>query len=308
MPPDIAEPEFVYHYTTMNAMMKMAESASIWATSIGYLNDTTEGEHFLKLIRDRLPKYRESHTLKDSTIFDKFLSERTPGFEGRPFVASFSREPDSLPQWRSYCPNGNGISVGFRVECLKRAFVELKNDPGVSVGHHVTFEPVKYIDNSDSPPIDDDIESIIEVSTLLAERPGRDPGGMSAAAFFKYLIEREACFKKHPSFSNEREYRLVLDPVHWHYERLEFRSTRSTLVPYIPVSIPREHSSRTGLTMSRSPSTLYSPLEGRWQFIDNVVIGPTTNMTLSLQAVESFFKKHSMHVKVEPSSVPFRDW
>jgi hypothetical protein len=42
--PDTTEPEVVYHYTSMDTMTKIAKNAEIWATSINYLNDVSEGE------------------------------------------------------------------------------------------------------------------------------------------------------------------------------------------------------------------------------------------------------------------------
>jgi hypothetical protein len=51
-----------------------------------------------------------------------------------------------------------------------------------------------------------------------------------------------------------------------------------------------------------------SPLAGRWDFIDRVVVGPTANMDLSIDAVSSFFKSLQIHVEVAPSTIPFRDW
>ena len=109
--PDAKEPEVVYHYTSIDTMMKIVDSASIWATSISYLNDVSEREHYLRLIRERIPVYRQSHSLPDESIFDDFLNESDLGFQSRPFVASFSEEDDSLPQWRSYCPHGNGVAI-----------------------------------------------------------------------------------------------------------------------------------------------------------------------------------------------------
>jgi hypothetical protein len=313
MPSDSPEPEVVYHYTTMETMKKMVEKPSIWATSLSYLNDVSEGEHFLKLICERLPVYRETHLLDDPGIFDKIEEKDILGFEGRPFVASFSQDDDSLPQWRAYCPNGNGVAVGFRVECLKRAFIEPKDEPNESVAPYITFMPVEYIDGSDLESLDQEIDSVLVAVRILAERHAQK--GLSdfpASRYFRFLIQRMACFKKHPAFSNEHEYRLIVDSAVGHRELLEYRPTRSTIVPYIPVSIPREHSSHTGSAKNQPRnslySSLYSPLVGRWQYIDRVVIGPSPNKELSRQAVESLFKKHSMDVEVKPSEIPYRDW
>jgi hypothetical protein len=58
MPENADMLEVVYHYTTMGTMMKIAETASIWATSINYLNDVSEGDYFRELVRKRIPEYR----------------------------------------------------------------------------------------------------------------------------------------------------------------------------------------------------------------------------------------------------------
>jgi len=110
-------------------------------------------------------------------------------------------------------------------------------------------------------------------------------------------------FKKHPSFSIEREYRLLVDNMLLGCDNFDFRPTRSTLVPYVPVLIPRDHSRYSGSSMKRS----LNPLAGRWDFIDRVVIGPTANMDLSVAAVASFFRKQSMAVEVVSSNIPCRD-
>jgi hypothetical protein len=118
----LTEPEVVYHYATMDTMMKIAESGCIWATNINYLNDVTEGDYFQQLIRERIPEYRATHQVDDPSIFDEFLNASPQDVVSRPFVASFTQDSDSLSQWRSYCPNGNGVAIGFRVDCLKCAF------------------------------------------------------------------------------------------------------------------------------------------------------------------------------------------
>jgi Protein of unknown function (DUF2971) len=231
-------------------------------------------------------------------------------FYRRPFVASFSQEDDSLPLWRSYCPNGNGVAVGFRVDCLKRAFVEVKDGPNLSdlsrKTPRVHYEGIEYLNDSALQSLDEAIDAAVFAATALANT---DPEGgghdrNTLADYFKFVVERLACFKKHPSFSNEREYRLLVNAVYLNCTYLEFRASRSTLVPYISVRIPRMHSSYSAPTDHRAPSAL----AGRWDFIDRVVIGPTANKDLSLDAVRSFFQRQLMNVMVVASSIPYRDW
>jgi hypothetical protein len=309
--PEANEPEVVYHYTSIDTMIKIVKTASIWATSISYLNDTSEMEHYLKLVREWIAVYRQTGALDDELIFDDFLNGSDLGFEDRPFVSSFSKQDDSLPQWRSYCPQGNGVAVGFRVNCLKRSFLEEDNSPKVFVSFRprLSFRKIDYLDASGVQSLDDDIKAAIGESFRNAaeDRDRNQPSlyfniATPPSQYFKTIIEGLASFKKHPSFVNEHEYRLLVDGIFWQRRHLEFRTTRSTLVPYVSVGIP--------LRDSRHPDKpVLRPIQGgRWDFIDRVVIGPTANSALSRAAVSAFFEKNEMQVEVVSSAIPYRDW
>jgi hypothetical protein len=145
-PIPIGEPEVVYHYTSVDTMMKIVTSGKIWATSISYLNDSSEGEHFLRMVRRRLPDLLAQYQLQHSVLREL---DGKAQVEKRPFIASFSAEGDSLPQWRSYCPRGNGVSIGFRVGCLTLAKIALNEEKSP---HGVQFKPVEYIGRRYTPP------------------------------------------------------------------------------------------------------------------------------------------------------------
>jgi len=304
----IPEPEVVYHYTTVDSMIKIVKSASIWATSINYLNDISERDHYLGLVQQRIPVLLKSREVADPAVFEKLSASTSLGFEARPFVGSFSRDSDSLPQWRSYCSNGNGVSIGFRVECLRRAFVN--TDPirqgNLAVNPKVNFMPIEYLGADSTEVIDIDIVKAIAAAGVLAKQMNEETGDRySAADYLRALLERRACLVKHPSFQNEHEYRLLVDGVFRNLHLLDFRTTRSSLVPYVAVCIPKRHSS---VMQQPEPVTPLSPLAGRWDFVDRVVVGPTANMSLTIEAVSSFFRREMLYVEVVPSGVPYRDW
>jgi hypothetical protein len=305
------EPETVYHYTTMDAMMRIAQSAQIWATSIDYLNDMSEGQHFLGLLQDQIPAFMQTYKVDDPEIFSRFFEGSKFEFETRPFVASFSQERDSLSQWRSYCPNGNGVSIGFRADCLKRASAYCDDAPETSTGNlrvtpRVTYKAIEYLDSSCSGSLVSDIGTAMKGAIHMSENEDGEHGTYSPKEYFAGIVERMACFKKHYSFSNEREYRLLVDAVYWDRRFLEFRAARSALIPYVRVKIPRVHSAYDASITE--PSAAASPLLGRWDFIDTVIVGPTPNTELSINAVKSFFRKLNLRVEVLPSLIPYRDW
>jgi hypothetical protein len=287
-------PEIVYHYTTMGTMMKIAEEACIWATSIDYLNDVSEGDYFQQLARQRIPQYKVIHPADKPTILDDFLKNAPETFQLRPFVASFSQDGDSLPQWRSYCPTGNGVAIGFSVDCLERSVVKAtENDDIRSSIEEATFVKVGYLNAQTPESLDAEITATLKlVSRMVTLHPDTDSGRL-----FQTLMHVAACSKKHISFSSEQEFRLVLHSygiTTW----MQFRPSRSTLIPYIPLSIPRI--SKTTPPPDKSSE---SP-----NFIKRIVIGPSPNNDLSQRAVDLFLRKLNMSVEVVSSSIPYRDW
>jgi Protein of unknown function (DUF2971) len=312
-------PEVVYHYTSIDTMLKIVKNNCIWATSINYLNDTSEGDHYLGLIRERILKewIFSHHEVADLHIFDGIVKEARRTFEDRPYVASFSELDDSLPQWRSYCPQGNGVAIGFRTNCLVRSHVKDADleqaPPHPEKWRFEFFRPtvsvakIEYIDKTATEFLDRDISQAIEEvkagPTDFAgntSAPGEHEEPLHAPArLFAAAIQRRAGFKKSPSFSNESEYRLLVNSSTWNRRLLEFRAMRSALVPFLPVEVPR---------LVSEPQPL-PQIDEYPEFIARVVIGPTPNMELSRQAVSAFLLKEGLKkAVVKPSEIPYRDW
>jgi hypothetical protein len=277
------KPEILYHYTTLDAMMSIAKCRKIWATSISYLNDSSEGLYFLGMIRKRLPALLEKLRLSNSVL--EGLDYTDMKIEDRPFIASFSKDANSLPQWRSYCPNGNGVAIGFRTGCLPQGMEIEKAEP-FGFGF-IRIEKVDYTPVSDELPIIDSViaELIAQTDEMLRSSEGRTTSRLASEREDQFVIiaHMAACARKHHSFSNEKEYRLIADPVFMKAGRLRFRSARSTLVPYIELSI----------------------LDA--DFIAEVIIGPSSNGELSLQAVRTFFEQLQLKVEVRECGIPLRN-
>src|SRR5438270_10650521 len=47
-------PKFLYHYTGQDGLLGIIGTGSMWATNIAYMNDSTEFEVALRLIRESL--------------------------------------------------------------------------------------------------------------------------------------------------------------------------------------------------------------------------------------------------------------
>ncbi len=301
------KPQVVYHYTTMDTMLKIVGSKTIWASSVDYLNDTSEGKHFIDQVRDRLPEF--SNQRGDGSEFIPEMSKDAEidlPFQFRPYVASFSSEGDSLPQWRSYCPNGNGVAIGFSVDCLKRAYVPQDKNNRIAL----RFSPVKYTEKKPADEvIDQDISEIIKTTDAVITATKQNLLGFTPTRkqIFRILVEAEAGRRKHVSFLHEREFRIIVNLSYASPKpALDFRSARTTLIPFVKLEIPEKDSGYEQFEQGSVASTLSG--RRRFQFIYRVVIGPTPNKRLSLQAVREYFNGAGIDVEVAPSEIPFRDW
>jgi len=120
--------KILYHYTSLEGLLGIIESKSIWATNVLYLNDASELNYALKLLSDEVNDIKgeiplDANWLAKLSFFDNLilnideiiLHPLNFGF----FICSFSEEKDLLSQWRGYCPGGIGFSVGINLSKLK---------------------------------------------------------------------------------------------------------------------------------------------------------------------------------------------
>jgi len=311
-------PSVVYHYTSMETLLKIVESKTIRATSIRYLNDISERDYAISEIGKRVTQHpKEIQTLFDC-CFEK--GDANGSFEDLPFVASFSGVRDSLSQWRSYCPNGNGVCIGFAVESLIHGEVDLgeerkrKDIENRWLGHVSTvFDPVQYLNSDSGETFDKVINELVKdalqeqkaweesVSYEVDEEGRRSYGYIGTEQFVKSALDRVASHTKHDSFKAENEFRLVVK-IWFASDRIEFRCSKSTLIPYVSVSLPIPNEFATPRKVS-----LYA-LPIKPFFIDSVTIGPTPNSKLTKQALEVFFQSRGHDVVIQESVIPYRDW
>lgn len=181
-----------------------------------------------------------------------------------------------------------------------------------------TFEPVQYLAKDDNNAADellhkamaevDEQEKIIKAEDYPAkedeeyaqeyEYEERQPM-IEGPDLLYFALDKIASRTKHISFSSEGEYRLIVTTFFNLREMIKYRSSRSTLVPYVPVKLPNP---------DRFPSShrvpkfaVHSPY-----FIDSVTVGPTPHPSLSADALAGLLMGH--HVTIHKSEVPFRDW
>jgi hypothetical protein len=61
-------PEVVYHYTSMDTLLKIVATGHIWATNINYLNDVLERRHCLARVKARLRSVEGKHIFGSTAV------------------------------------------------------------------------------------------------------------------------------------------------------------------------------------------------------------------------------------------------
>jgi hypothetical protein len=213
----------IFHYSSAKAAIGMLETKKIWASKIRHLNDASEYTHAKNWLVDEL-KRRDQGTL--SSALAALTSENASPVVGRigrvaftvatadkpVMVASFSAAENLLSQWRAYCPQGNGFSLGFDASL----YAETEPLEGMRL--------VKCI-YTDSER-DDLCGALIE---SWSEYPDNNLSMM-----LKVLGDCMTVIAavKDPSFKEEQEWRLV---GMGHALQKKFRPGRHGIVPYVEV-------------------------------------------------------------------------
>lgn len=213
-PPEPSETT-VYHYTSLAVLNEMCkDNGDFFATHFMSLNDTRE--FFLGVqialeqlancptlpvkIRDNYPSFQSD--ARDNIVWllrKEILS---------PWIVSFSKDPDSLSQWVAYTDRiQGGVAVGFDLRILQAAAKEAQARvlPPARISFHMTR--CRYTDESDLP------DRIIRFFKSVTTRPGF--GRLTTMEQKRRLVAAVflcAASIKHKSFSQEKEFRLVLLP------------------------------------------------------------------------------------------------
>ena len=294
-------PSILYHYTTQKGLLEIVNTKTIWATNIFYLNDSLEYEYAVKLIQDVIDEYLVNSQSPPARTVDTSLAWKvTPeklqqlmlestkrGISSltrfRIYVCSFTEEGDQLSQWRGYCPNGNGFSLGFETSHLVDQMV--KYSFGLSQCVYDKNEQViivrKIIDKSISA-----LKSIVGDSDYIEE----DAIIGTLNKILPQIIGKLfiALTKlKHEAFYEEKEWRFVALYDDNQPLPLHFREGMSMITPYVRIQLSDNQASIK---------------------IDRIIIGPTPHQQLVQRAVQLLMDSNKIKCNVEISKTPYRMW
>jgi hypothetical protein len=263
---DPLHPEgFLYHYTSQSGLMGIISSKTIWASNVEYLNDSEELKHAVWITLEFLEMFEAVFTTPSEREFVGEIYKRLNEITKREsnhgiYTVSFSTEPDKLSQWRGYCQSANGVSIGFD---FNTQLYDITRDQGFSLVR------CEYVEEGKNPPkfiqefLTDKLEKFKKMKRLrLRERVDK------ALENIEIEFIRLAPRIKHPSFSEECEWRLVSDIIPDAAPNIRFRSGNSMLIPYVGIKLTNDGN---------------GPLN-----IPEVWLGPNQNHELAVQSLQNY--------------------
>jgi len=218
-------PTLLFHYTSPAGLIGITKEKQVWATNIRYMNDAKEVGHAVDYAKHLLQNFlREIPQLTEE---EKELFKEMHGYAGaaarRIYLFSLTEERDLLSQWRAYCPPGGGYAIGFpsqqlRVMAEKQGFF---------------LCPCVYDHYTQCAIIREIVEGYIthyraqrEAGVDISEARQR-----TAWEFGQHIV-RYGPVLKHPSFREEKEWRLISGIISETHLQIDYRAGAAGISPF----------------------------------------------------------------------------
>jgi hypothetical protein len=276
----------LYHYSSLDGLLGIVRSKSLWASNIYYFNDASEITYASDILKKVISDSKKSVYENQGRFLDEFSNwlDTFSHTIHQYFVFSLTEEGNLLSQWRGCTPKGKGMSIGFEPKELVRKV----ENRGLKI--------VKCV--YEIPDQKGLAEELLErmIITFDNERQHYENKPHPPRRKYRGLLEkfREKILQifsviKNPSFCEEQEWRIISK----YYARftipeIKYREGISMLVPYIEIDI--------------SPEKANEPM------FHEVYMGPTPNHNLSHASLATFLSSSKACNKIISSSIPYREW
>lgn len=243
----------LYHYTDFAAFDGIIRSGELRLNNILNMNDAAEMRLFMngicRAVEERLTYHHRQEMI--THIKDFFEDEMAAEFHYSAYAACFSKYRDDASQWERYGHLGQGVCIAFHEELLHKL-----------LGGAVSLQEVYYRSDMSEHPLVDDFCTLLESPASFTEllpqiRELMNKAWVQSAAF------------KHPSFSNEKESRMVVSPFisdEWAIEP-QYHVSMNRIKKYYPLDLNR---------MCHKAGLEFSDLVGE------IIIGPTSSQSLPI--------------------------
>lgn len=253
----------VFHYTNAGTLIGMLHKTSkenpfmtFWASHVSYMNDPKEKEYGIEKLWEVLRDVENDLSIPtrlritelDQEELDKFIYLQNVREDSLTniYSISFSKSFDSLPMWNMYGHNGNGICLGFDLECLNEYLYSQKMERIdriiYGVGEDVN-EPLKAKEEMGSwKKYVKDI--YVKSMNFFKQNTDYDADSVEQTEIYDInivlnnymaLLATIPGYIKNPAYKYEEEYRLCCREFG---QEVHFRDCNGLLLPYIEVKLP----------------------------------------------------------------------
>ncbi len=266
------EKNILYHYTDFQALDGILRQAQLRVNNVLNMNDAAEMRLFMTGLCQAVVKRlkEEDDPERVEKVLELFREELKKEFFYSAYAACFSLYRDDAAQWERYGNRGRGVCIAFRGDFLEK----------MAEGE-LSLQTVFYQDDMTEHPLVDVFYRLIKGETKLTGTNPRIKGVMKAAWIQSVVF-------KHPSFSSEREVRLVVSPFEKSYFDVEpcYHVTVERIKKYYPLDL-MAMCGRIGITLE--------------ELISEIIIGPES--TQSLAILQDYLKDNGMRKLVEHVSL-----
>lgn len=265
-------PKCLYHYTTPAAAVAIIRSATIWATNVRSMNDTSELTYAEGVISEVVDSEASILSGMPQRWLREFAGalhrtlERTTNF-----AACFCEQGDALSQWRGY-GGDDAVSLGFTASALASI------DGG-------TVARVEYDPNTQREAVRETIR--IHVKGFRRAVRWRDEHRIvELSGMLSFQLALWAAVLKHPSYVDEREWRYI--PLAYEANDVRRRPSRDEDNTYIEI-----HLANPGLGGATVP-------------LEAVVLSPLSDARPSEEKLSATLSDIGHRATVGRSQIPYR--
>jgi hypothetical protein len=293
-------PGNLYHYTSPEGFIGIAQTGEVWATNVLYSNDSSELSEAVSILNSEI-EATNFKLLENGEFFLRLTGAFVNDVPLDHFIVSFCEEGDLLSQWRGYGSQGGGFSIGVLPATLFRAARCSEN----TFRGGCTLQRVKYTLPEKKALLRKRIDILCELLAPNAEKlePTDEDDYLALRRLTLQIassLHPTLSLMKNAKFSEEGEWRLVRTlwkpavPTQVGAEDwpVRIRSIGAKLAPYLPIpwTLP-----------DRDPV-----LDGN-AGIGDVYCGPSANPILKNKAAGDLLRaSRCWSVRVLDSTVPLR--
>jgi hypothetical protein len=266
----------IYHYTSLEAMMKIVETKSLWATNCQYLNDIHETRYIINKLEEIAKKLNEYEKIAVKMTINEFNSDTYKNILKDIYIISFSKEKDSVSMWGNY--GKNGVIMEFYAPEFLRGGIENE----IKTLYNGNIKIIKIAKLFSYAIYDNNlIKDVVLFDIIKNINNVNEYDDNKAVELFLSLF-----LIKDKTYSYENEIRIVFSVLYDtdinDFEK--YRLKNNLIIPYIDVSFEEN---------GKLP-------------LKSVMYNPEQNDVMYEESIKRFLKSHGYDIPVIPSKSKIR--